>query len=246
MGLVRSSTRIKVPEQHWTDGDDTRVSQREFVKGLQRGHSLLAFRTRERKSLDALEDKRLALLDETPNAKGWGAILKCWWWVQDQSKFPRTSRANSKPRQTKVAGLVLAEDLARRADLKGSDVKLTSGKLLTPKIWPRRGVCAAPWRYKLVAAWKWRQPQYITELEVRAAAIGLKSKLLKRTSRGKRHVVLVDNQAAIGVISKSRSRSKRLNRLARHLTSYLLFRQASVLTGYVSTDENPADQGSRL
>ena len=52
----------------------------------------------------------------------------------------------------------LVAELARRAETRGSDVRLDAMESMSPLAWPRRPVSAARWSWRTVATWRWARP----------------------------------------------------------------------------------------
>ncbi|CAK0904679.1 unnamed protein product, partial [Prorocentrum cordatum] len=66
--------------------------------------------------------------------------------------------------------IVIVEELARRAEARGSDVRLGTFEAMRPDLWPRRPISVARWTWRATAIWEWKRPSHITDLEVCAAA----------------------------------------------------------------------------
>ena len=133
------------------------------------------------------------------------------------------------------------------ADPRGSDVRLDSGELMSSKSWPRRPVDVSRWTWRTTWTPKWRvQGDAITLLEALAAHLALLWRMGRRDQVRTRFLHLLDNQAAIAVLSKHRSSSRVLNRIARRSAALLLLSGCRRAIIYAETDTNPADAGSRL
>ncbi|CAK0804968.1 unnamed protein product, partial [Prorocentrum cordatum] len=65
---------------------------------------------------------------------------------------------------------VIVEELARRAEARGSDIRLDTLEAMRPDLRPRRPISAARWTWRATAIWEWKRPSHIADLEVRAAA----------------------------------------------------------------------------
>ena len=62
---------------------------------------------------------------------------------------------------------------------------------------------------------------------------------------GSRFVHLVDSQVCMGALNKFRSNSTRLNTIISRIAAITLASSSKVIYGYISTDQNPADNPSR-
>ncbi|CAK0822773.1 unnamed protein product, partial [Prorocentrum cordatum] len=62
--------------------------------------------------------------------------------------------------------IIIVEELARRAEARGSDIRLDTFEAMRPDLWPRRPVSVARWSWKATAVWDWKHPSHITDLEV--------------------------------------------------------------------------------
>ncbi|CAK0792825.1 unnamed protein product, partial [Prorocentrum cordatum] len=64
--------------------------------------------------------------------------------------------------------IIIVEELARRAESRGSDIRLDTFEAMRPDLWPRRPVSVARWTWKATAIRDWKHPSHIADLEVRA------------------------------------------------------------------------------
>ena len=88
-------------------------------------------------------------------------------------------------------------------------------------------------------------PEHVNILETREALASLLDFADQPDSFGKRVLMLSDSQVAIGVLSKGRSSSRPLNRLARRAAARRLAFQIVPIWRYVPTHRNHADALSR-
>ncbi len=56
----------------------------------------------------------------------------------------------------------------RGVEHRGSDVRLDSGQLMSPKVWPRRALRLGLWKWRVVMKWPWSWGSHINILETRA------------------------------------------------------------------------------
>jgi len=132
----------------------------------------------------------------------------------------------------------------RLAMYRGSDVRLTTGDLLNPAAWPRRGVDPSCWRWRVVMSYP-RTGSHINILELYAVFMALKWRLGCAASLGRRCLHLCDSQVCIAVLTKGRSSSTAIMRILRRINALLLASFCLMCWAYVGTDVNPADPPSR-
>ena len=141
--------------------------------------------------------------------------------------------------------VVLTEELVRRADPRGSDVRLDTGALLRPGVWPRQPVNTGQWSWRTVAAWDWKRASHALELETRAALVSARWRFRSTFNLRRRLAHLMDNQASLGILTKCRSSSRKLNVICKRLAALVLGACSRIYYGYCETDRNPADKPSR-
>jgi len=128
---------------------------------------------------------------------------------------------------------------------RGSDVRLDIGTLMRPLVWPRKPLRVDWWLWQTAFTWQWERESHITDLELRAASTALHWRFRKNSSFPARFLHLVDNQSALGVLAKGRSSSHLLQVSLCRVAALLLLTRSYGHYGYVDTDSNPADAGSR-
>ena len=139
----------------------------------------------------------------------------------------------------------LVMELIRRADPRGSDVRLDSGDLMRPDCWPRKPVDVSRWTWRTVAVWKWASPSLITALEPRGALAALRWRLRSSWNLASRFDHLLDNQASIAVLTRCRSTSYTLTVVVKRRCALVLAALARPFYGYCEIDRNPADAATR-
>ncbi|CAE8601716.1 unnamed protein product, partial [Polarella glacialis] len=133
----------------------------------------------------------------------------------------------------------------RIADARGTDVRLDTGMPFAPHQVARSSVDPASWRWKVVMSYAWEETQHINVLET-VAALDLLRKLGRESgTQNFRRMVLIDNQAALGVIAKGRSSSRAMMALLRRISALLVAGNVRLVLGWVRADWNPADGPSR-
>jgi hypothetical protein len=135
---------------------------------------------------------------------------------------------------------------SRVADAKGTDLRLDTCMPFAPHQVARASIDPGSWRWKVILSYAWKQSgQHINVLET-AAVLDLLRKLARdEKSQGHRRLILVDNQAALGVLAKGRSTSKALMGRLMRCSALLMAGGLRLVLGWVRTDWNPADGPSR-
>ena len=141
----------------------------------------------------------------------------------------------------------VVESIFRRVDHRGSDVRLDLGVLFRPSPWPGMSIDPGKWQWKLVISTPWRGPaEHINVLELRAGLLALRWRSRDSSFFGQRFVHLMDSQVALAVATKGRSSAAILNRVLVKQSALLIAVDACGIFGYVATEVNPADFGSRV
>ena len=133
----------------------------------------------------------------------------------------------------------------RAADYRGSDVRLDTGELLRPHAWPRRSLDTARYVWHSVLAARYSREEHINVLELKANLLHLRWRLRAKKRMGSRFLHLLDSQVCLGVLTKGRSSSWRLNRVLNRCNSLTLAAGLFPLYGYVRSDWNTSDRPSR-
>jgi hypothetical protein len=133
----------------------------------------------------------------------------------------------------------------RNCNHKGSDVKLDTQTLMEPDAWPRRTLDPKLWKWQHVVSFRWARRGHINELECRAYLAALLWRLRRQANIGTRFLHLLDSMVTLGVVSKKRSSSKKLNHVGRQIAALELAGFLWPFLGYVRSDLNPSDEPSR-
>ena len=141
--------------------------------------------------------------------------------------------------------LRLAQAHIAQADPRGSDVRVDTGEVSDTRSWPRRPIDVDRWKWRTEWVTSWQEAEHITFLEVLAGHLSLVWRTSKRKESRKSFLHLIDNRAALAALAKSRSSSRRLQRVVRRGAALLLAAGMRRALGYAETDRNPADAGSR-
>ena len=140
-------------------------------------------------------------------------------------------------------GLVLEH--MRSVSSKGRNVRLSSGSLFHPSGWPRVPVDTRLWRWRTVVQFSWKEAAHINELELRAFLSAFRWRPRSGQAFGCRFLHLLDSAVSIAVLTKHRSSSIRLNRVARKVDALELGSGCQGWFGFCRSSQNPADAPSR-
>ena len=135
---------------------------------------------------------------------------------------------------------------SRLAATNGADIRLDLGLPYGPHQLARTTIDPSSWTWKVILSYSWKnQNQHINVLET-VAVLDLLRKLGRdKESQGKRRLILIDNQAALGVLAKGRSSSKAMMAPLTRISAILIAGHMRLILGWVRTDWNPADGPSR-
>lgn len=134
--------------------------------------------------------------------------------------------------------------LWRQSVFRGCDIRLASGDLTQPDLWPRRAIIPCHWRWRVAVAYK-RTGQHINVLELEAILASLRFRVGRLGDVEQRVVHFSDSQVCISVLVKGRSSSRQLNFVLKKINALVLASGLQVAYAYVRTEHNPADGPSR-
>ena len=138
------------------------------------------------------------------------------------------------------------KNLLRSATYRGSDVRLFAElSEEDSKAWHELPYPALRWEWKTVMSYPWKQEGHINELEMNAVAVFLKRRSRTYHRRGQRFFHVLDSMVSRGALAKGRSSSKRLNRVLRRCTAYLLAQDNYLLPLWSVSRWNFSDRASR-
>ena len=141
--------------------------------------------------------------------------------------------------------LLYVQSIIRAAIFKGSDVRLASGTLLNPAGWPRRGLEAPRWEWRVCCSFPFAYEDHINILELAALLVALKWRVRRAHRIACRFLHLCDSQVCIAVACKGRSSSQGLHRVLTRYCSLLLASSCHPFYTFVRSELNPADAPSR-
>ena len=101
-------------------------------------------------------------------------------------------------------------------------------------------------RWSTIVSSPWHSAEHINALELRAALLSLHWLLSYPSAHSSRVYLLVDSTVALFALWKGRSSSPRLLVILRKISALLLASGTTLLTGWLPSAVNPADQHSRL
>eukprot|EP00971_Amphidinium_carterae_P310628 6172370-Amphidinium_carterae.1 len=138
---------------------------------------------------------------------------------------------------------LIALHLLNRADLKGSDVRLTTSELVSGAAFPRQPAPVHWWQWQVILQFRWDQniPEHINVLEARAAFAALRWRARSTKNHHSRYIHLLDSQVAIAVLAKHRSNSQQLQRVLRRHCAVELAASLHPAYVFVPSHLNPAD-----
>ena len=140
----------------------------------------------------------------------------------------------------------LVSEFARRAEYRGSDVRLDVGEIHRSLAWPRMSIDPHRWVWKFVKALRFTRADHINVLELYMYLYTLKWKTRCLRNFHSRALHLIDSQVALAVAVKGRSSSRQLNQLLRQICSVLVSSDLYPLLGFIASADNPADEASRI
>jgi hypothetical protein len=100
-------------------------------------------------------------------------------------------------------------------------------------------------QWSTVISSQWRRSQHINELELQSLLLSLRWALSHPSSISRQLHVLLDSSSVYFGVNKGRSSSPRMLALLRRFAALTLASGVSLLTGWVPSALNPADQASR-
>ena len=135
--------------------------------------------------------------------------------------------------------------LLSRTNHTGSDVRIITGDLMSPKKYPRQSVQSNWWRWRPVFAARWKFEEHTNALEIRAVYLALLWKAREKQLCSRRSFHITDSYVAMSILSKGRTSSRRLQPLIRKISALLLAGQLQLVLAHVDSSDNPTDAASR-
>ncbi len=116
----------------------------------------------------------------------------------------------------------LVWEFIRRAEKVESDVRLDIGFPFRPKAWPRAGLRADLWAWRVAHGYPWKALSHINHLELLAVLNTFKWKLRSVANFGKRFLHLVDSQVVASILTRGRTSSQLLRNTVRRVNALVL------------------------
>ena len=135
--------------------------------------------------------------------------------------------------------------LLRRTNHTGSDIRIATGEIVNPKVFPRQSVQATWWDWQPIFAQRWKRKAHINVLEMEALLLSVRHQIERFNFCDARVFHISDSYVTISVVSKGRSGSKQLQRVMRRLAALLLGHGLTLIVAHVESTENPTDAMSR-
>ena len=127
---------------------------------------------------------------------------------------------------------------------RGSDVRIVSGVLTRPDLWPRRSIQPSRYHWKVVLSYG-ASGDHINVAELKAILAAIRWRTRSAANIASRCIHLSDSQVSISVLVKGRSSSVLLQRVLHRLNCLVLATALHIAHVFVRTDLNPADKPSR-
>ena len=140
---------------------------------------------------------------------------------------------------------LMVQEMMRMGDRAGTDIRVDLGVPFRFKAFPRAGVNASVFQWKIIHGYKWKHHAHINCLELQAVINSLQWRLRKISAHRTRVLHLVDSQVVASIIAKGRTSSFRLRKALKRLNALLLCSGVTLSVAYVHTTDNPADIPSR-
>ena len=138
----------------------------------------------------------------------------------------------------------MVRELIRRQVHRGADIRST-GLLGLPLRWPRNHVPTNWWIWKPVLDTRVEFEEHINVLEVRSDLLALRWRLRVAGNVGCHTLQLMDSQVSLGAIPKGRSPSAALAPVVEKIGALSIAGSTVQHVAYTTTNQNPADAGSR-
>ena len=135
--------------------------------------------------------------------------------------------------------------LLARTDGRGSDVRLSSSELQKPSRVHRTPMDPGLWVWRRSFGWDFTLSEHINVLELQAIVLELRRRCRLTSEHDKRYILITDSAVCIGVVSKRRSSSRKLNMVVRKLAALCLGSGCEPVMIHVRSAANLAYRPSR-
>ncbi|CAJ1461453.1 unnamed protein product [Effrenium voratum] len=176
------------------------------------------------------EEDRLLQIEKPPGLMEW---------------LRMSSRDGERLPDPKLLAARLVHQYLRRAEFRGSDVRLDLQVVYRPDAVARTTVDPRRWVWKVAHSYKWDRREHINVLELRAILHSLEWRARSATFHSCRFLRLSDSQICLAVLAKGRSSSRKLNRILRKIAALCIALNLYPLWAWIASKLNPADEPSR-
>ena len=132
-----------------------------------------------------------------------------------------------------------------KANHTGSDVRITTGQLLSSAGYPRESVSSSWWVWEGIFSTRWQFSEHINALEARAIYLSLLWKARSLVLANRRNLHLTDSYVCLSILAKGRTSSERLHPIVSKICALLLAAGGYLALCHVDSADNPTDEGSR-
>ena len=242
--------------------------ERAIRLGFDRSHALPAVTSEEEKRKPQVaEDRRFGLLGSSflvpcvaRLCSNWQVacgkraqaadVDECWGLGDNRRLMKRCSDSNPNSNvdsKEMVAKWLHSEALAmmhRGTIFRGSDVRIGTGTMCDPRVWPRKQVESWLWKCQVVLSCP-LEGSHTNALEMQAILTALKWRLRKCSAIKTRFVHLTDGLVCMAILAKGRTRSRVIQRIVRRVNALILSGSLVAAYGHTRSRHNPADRPSR-
>lgn len=244
------------------------ASERELLHGYGWGHTAVCFSASEiKKSWTAYEDQRCSLIGDSFSVYSFiiFAWSSCARFLPSLSYETLANRMGLAPGSSASLDVVCplarklsyghpegmevtVSDLTRvlltRVNRTGSDVRVTTGRVLNPRAFPRQSASADWWQWKSVFSCRWARKEHINLLEMRSILLSFRWRI-RHLAEVDCRFILTDSYVSMSIISKGRSSSDMIMHVMRQIAATQFAFNLFPILIHVESTENPTDTASR-
>ena len=152
----------------------------------------------------------------------------------------------SEPAEDRITPVLLVKELNRSQLHRGREIRNIEARG-APGLLPRTGVPANWWNWRTALAYEFANSnEHINAKELRAVVSAVQWRLRNQSNIGSKSLHLLDSSVVIGCVSRGRSPAASLGPILDKLNALCLAGSITLLIAYIRTEENPADEPSRL
>jgi len=171
--------------------------------------------------------------------------------LAEESKHARLERGlvlatpEQAPGRAFAAGQSLVVMLLNGAGRRGMDLHAAGGTGARTRTELRTSIPVGLGEWMLAFKWPWLHDQHINVLELRAILGACRWRSKSSRVIGTLGLLLTDNMAAAGAMARGRGGSPPMQAAMRQIAAVHLAGRLRTAVGFVRSDHNPADEGSR-